>query len=936
MKRVGLALFFIFLSASLAAQTWTRMQGWGLDLSAIFWIDSQTGIAGGENLLIETKDGGQTWSEIPFKFEGNILAIHINSDSEGFAVGKNGLILKTSDGGESWKSEKITFSDNWNEVLFNGDNTWLLIGESGLVLRSRDFGGKWEDISPSPKKEIYGGEFINTDSLFLVGSQGLILRSWDQGDQYENQISGTTNNLFGVAFSSREVGYAVGENGIILKTQDFGETWTSLNSGLTKNLKEVAISTLDARIFTVVGEDAAALRSTNEGATFSIANLGAGNNRNLADLAYLPNSNVVWAVGETGYVISSTNAGASYTQRQAGQDIDFLEVDFKTDRYGLIGGEEGKLFVTSNFAQSLVSRPIPESSTIRGLSFWNGSFGYVSTESSKIYRTTNAGSTWLDVTPPESNVINGFYLFAPSVFYVAGNDGFVASSFNSGDSWNDLPTTDTEKDFKAVMFFDFVYGIAIGDGGEISFSTGGIQWSSMNSPTTENLNGLAKLDEFTAIVVGNKGTILKTEDKATSWRVIETEISEDLLSVDFFDNQYGFISGKNGLTLATKDGGETWQQIETGTSRDLHGISAGTPLIAYAVGDDGTIIRYNCTPPEGTLSEIQGPSETCLQSQTYQIEDSPIPGSTIVWRVDGGEIISGQGTSQIEVQWIDPGRKGVFVSRQNFCGTGETSYIEVIVSDLPPQTLQIEGQGATCINQTETYSLPYLEGVSYNWSAEGGEIISGQGTSSVEIRWNSAGFTEVIAIPQNSCGTNPPIKLPVQISALPEQPSEISGESIVPPGEFTYQIQVEAGLNYQWTIDGGGRILAGQGTESIRVLWEEEGEFVLSVAAQNACDFGPARTMPIQVSLITGLEPSPDLEGLKIYPNPSSGTLYIKAEFLDRWYQAELISSQGQALIQHEIPQGLKSLEFTDLKPGMYFIRLLGSQNTFVRKIVVH
>lgn len=936
MKRFGLAIFFVFLAASLPAQTWTRMQGWGLDLSTIFWIDNQRAVAGGENLLIETEDGGQTWKEIPYELEGKILAIRLDPNLQGFAVGEDGLILRTLDGGKNWDPKKISFSDNWKEVIFNGGDTWLLIGESGLVIRSSDFGENWEDISPSPRKALYGGDFINADSLFLVGDQGLILRSWDQGESFEAQSSSSSETLFGITFSSRNVGYAVGENGTALKTLDFGTTWTLLNTGVSKTLRKIMISPLDPRILTIVGDQASALRSTNEGATFSIANLGSGNERNLSDLAYIPNSNTVWAVGQTGYVISSTNAGATYSQRQAGLAINYLEVDFKTDRYGLIAGEDGQFFVTSNFAQSIVARPIPESSTIRGLSFWNGSFGYVGTESSKIYRSTNAGSTWLEVTPPESTIINGFYLFAPSVFYVAGNDGYIASSFNSGDSWNDLPTTETDQNLKAVMFFDFVSGIAVGEGGEISFSAGGIEWFSQDSPTGEDLNALAKLSDSIAVVVGNKGVILKTEDQAASWKVIETGISEDLLSVDFFDNQYGFISGKNGLTLVTKDGGETWEKIESGTSRDLHAISAGTPLIAYAVGDDGTILRYNCSPPEGSLSEIQGANETCLQIQNYRIEDSPISGSSIVWRVDGGEIISGQGTSQIEVQWIDPGKKGVFVSRQNFCGTGETSYIEVIVSDLPPQSIQIEGQGSVCANQIETYSLPNLEGVSYNWSAAGGEIISGQGSSTAEILWNTPGFTEVIAIPQNSCGTNPSIKLPVQVSAAPEQPSEIAGESIVPPGEFIYKIEGEEGLNYQWDLDGGGRILGGQGTEEVRIHWEEEGEFALTVAAQNSCDFGPERSLAIQVSFITGLEPSPDLKGLKIYPNPSSGNLYIEAEFLDRWYQAEIISSQGQTLIHQEIPQGLNSLEFTDLKPGLFFIRLLGHQDTFVRKIIVH
>ncbi|NVK48618.1 MAG: hypothetical protein HWE09_02540, partial [Cyclobacteriaceae bacterium] len=166
MKRFGLAIFFVFLAASLPAQTWTRMQGWGLDLSTIFWIDNQRAVAGGENLLIETEDGGQTWKEIPYELEGKILAIRLDPNLQGFAVGEDGLILRTLDGGKNWDPKKISFSDNWKEVIFNGGDTWLLIGESGLVIRSSDFGENWEDISPSPRKALYGGDFINADSLF--------------------------------------------------------------------------------------------------------------------------------------------------------------------------------------------------------------------------------------------------------------------------------------------------------------------------------------------------------------------------------------------------------------------------------------------------------------------------------------------------------------------------------------------------------------------------------------------------------------------------------------------------------------------------------------------------------------------------------------------------------------------------------------------------
>ncbi|MFC3416543.1 YCF48-related protein [Algoriphagus hitonicola] len=619
----------------------------------------------------------------------------------------------------------------------------------------------------------------------------------------------------------------------------------------------------------------------------------------------------------------------------AGVRNDFKAVDFKTDRYGFIGGENGAFFVTSNAGQSIISRPLPENSDVVGMNFWNNSYGFLTTASGKLLRTSNAGSAWIDLTPTFPESINGFYLFATSVIYASGNEGRVTSSFNSGGAWNTEIQSDTQNDLKEIMFFDFQFGIAVGENGQISYSDGGATWTTLPSLTEKNFNGLAKLDEMTAIVVGDDGSIFKTTDKALTWRQIEIQTDEDLLDVDFFGSEVGFISGKNGLTMQTGDGGETWVIIPSGTSRDLTGISAGNPLIAFAVGDDGTFLSYSCVPPTGGLSEITGVGTSCLNVERYSITDPVLEGSEILWRVDGGKILSGQGTNEVEIEWTDAGRNGVFVSRQNFCGTGETSYLEVIVNDIPGVSEQIGGEGSVCIEEEYTYTVSNQSGVDYDWTVSGGEIVNGQGTASVLVIWGETGDHSISVVPSNSCGEGSNLSKPILVKPQAETPGEISGEGITAPGEQIYEVIPVGENSYQWTIDGeGASIVEGQGTASVRVIWEREGEYTLSVRAQNSCGFSEASRLPVTVSFITSLEPEGDFP-LLVYPNPSSGQLFLESESLSKWNSVEIVNQLGQSIVSAPISSGQTLAVFQDLPKGILLVRLKGRTGVLIKKIVV-
>jgi len=935
MKKL-LPLFFFFFLVSMSAwtQTWTRMHSWGLDLESIHWINELQGVAVGEKLIIRTSDGGVTWEEVLQKFDVHFLDVVFINETIGIAIGKNGTVYVSSDRGITWaKKESGTQNDLLSITKVSGTQLFAT-GKNGEIISSSNSGSSWTKRLSSTTLDLNDIIFVNQDIAFIAAEGGTIFKSIDKGVTWKSSIIAPTRDLFGIAFSGELIGYVAGENGVFLNTVNGGETWTEMNSTATQTLRKVAFSPVDIRVIVAVGDAATIVRSANSGVTFSRLNLGATNFRTIKDIAFKPNSAVASSVGQDGYLLNTTNSGATWVQKFAGLRNKFTSVDFKNLNTGFIAGENGQFFVTSNGATTLVSRPIPESLLIQTIDFWNTAFGYSSSANGKIYRTGNSGTSWVPTFLPVNRSISGFYLFAPSVVYAAGNNGYITRSSDSGVTWDQAVISNTTENLKDVTFFDFVTGFAIGENGHISWSAGGNVWENIPKMTTKNLNALAKLDINRALIVGNAGVILKTEDKARTWRIIESGTSKNLNSIDFFDEKVGFIAGDEGLALVTLDGGETWTQSATGTLRNFSGVSAGTDSRAYFVGDDGTIISYNCIPPVGSLGEISGNPQSCVSNEVYRVSQTPVPGSEIIWRVDGGEIISGQGTNQIEVKWAIPGRNAVLVSRSNFCGSGETSALEVAVNSIPTTNALISGDGIGCVESSYDYTLPVFDGTTYTWTVTGGEISSGQGTNKVKIKWNQSGDQLIFVTQKNRCGTSEPIQKVVRITAAPAQPSEISGEEQTALGEQYYETERVAGLDYRWTVSGGARIISGQGSAKVLIKWEQEGDFELGVDAQNECGFGPKRKLSVNVNVITALEPNSKF-GLKLYPNPSFGSLTISSENLDAWSYLSVFNPVGQLIESQNINVGQTEISLSGLPRGILLIRLQGKNGSVTEKILV-
>lgn len=156
--------------------------------------------------------------------------------------------------------------------------------------------------------------------------------------------------------------------------------------------------------------------------------------------------------------------------------------------------------------------------------------------------------------------------------------------------------------------------------------------------------------------------------------------------------------------------------------------------------------------------EISGPTTVKENQANIAFSIPQVTEGSVTWEIPAGaSIVSGQGSSQILVNWgCQPGE--VAYALTGSCGSTYGSTLTVAL-----QTHSVIGQPSVTPNCTNrTYSITEIPGSSYTWSVPSdASIVSGQGTHVIEIDFGIAsGFISVEV--ENNCWTNT-FDLPVTI-----------------------------------------------------------------------------------------------------------------------------------------------------------------------------
>lgn len=319
-------------------------------------------------------------------------------------------------------------------------------------------------------------------------------------------------------------------------------------------------------------------------------------------------------------------------------------------------------------------------------------------------------------------------------------------------------------------------------------------------------------------------------------------------------------------TYTTQTGmtGYAWTVSAGGTITGGSGTNAITVLWTTT---GAKVVSVNYTNANGCTSIVPGTANVTVNPVTVPTigsNNDPCVGSTgnmyyteagmtnYAWTVSaGGTIVSGQGTSAINVTWTGVGAQTVTVNYSNSsgCPAPAPSVYNLFVNPLPSAAGSITGTNSLCAGTNGVaYSCgSIMNATSYTWTLPAGATIAtGAGTSNITVNFGATAVSgNVVVSGTNSCGngTSSPL-FAVTVNPLPIPAGTITGPASVCAGSagVAYSVAAITGATgYVWTVPAGATITSGATTRNIIVTFgTTPGNGIITVKGTNACGSGTA------------------------------------------------------------------------------------------------
>ena len=347
------------------------------------------------------------------------------------------------------------------------------------------------------------------------------------------------------------------------------------------------------------------------------------------------------------------------------------------------------------------------------------------------------------------------------------------------------------------------------------------------------LNGSTceKSSQVTVLKTGNgpsrpelQGDVISCENKTVNYNIVN--IASGVSKYNWFITNGTITSG-----VSTPSVSVAWGQSSTGKVcvNAENGCSVSdTTCLTIEVGKiPNTVI-------------ISGSATVCPASvATYNI--SPTIGNVnYQWTVPSGATIKkGQNTPTIDVDWGNSLGGQVCVTPSNYCGLATQSCFNVTVKNAPPDSTAIKSPATVCPNAIDTLSVAPDAGIiEYVWTApSNATIVSGQGTPSVIVRFNSGSEALFSLQIKNTCNLTKQMSRLVKIkSVLPDSLPILGNLTACSNDTSSFGVSGNSSIiSYLWSVPAGATIINGQGTMTIQVAWGIATGGKIGVELTNAC-----------------------------------------------------------------------------------------------------
>ncbi len=232
--------------------------------------------------------------------------------------------------------------------------------------------------------------------------------------------------------------------------------------------------------------------------------------------------------------------------------------------------------------------------------FTSGSTGYVAGQG--LQKTFDGGSSWTSKIDAANGSFYDMVHITPSKGYLVGTDFIEGLLFTTTNGWNTwavhtISTIVTEIRCIQRPSSTAMYAGAndYGSGNNTIFKStdDGNTWSELNF--TEDVYTLA----FTSSTNGYAGTttgIWRTTDGGSNWSLIKNT-SAAVNNIELKNNE-GFAVCNDGRIYKSTDNGVTWADMgQPAGNKILNDVFIVSATLAYAVGNNGTLLKYSTVLP---------------------------------------------------------------------------------------------------------------------------------------------------------------------------------------------------------------------------------------------------------------------------------------------------------------------------------------------------
>ena len=287
---------------------------------------------------------------------------------------------------------------------------------------------------PSGRTELLlGVTFLDGQTGFAVGgtretgTPAVLLRTEHGPAAWVAIDTQLQTRLYDVQFPTDRVGYAVGLHGAVLKTEDRGRTWKVMPSPGDVWLASVFFTS--AAVGYAVGgdRDGMLLLKTDDGAGswHSLADRVPQLNRprTLRDVRFY-DDRTGFTVGEEGGILTTTDAGLTWTVHSSGVDAWLRAISVVDDQHVFVGGK-GVVLRSSDGGRTWERRPSPGNEKINDLAFVGVKTGYATTMDGRLWWTADAGENWQRLFDNGGRALGGLARLGKSIGYAVGDAGTV-------------------------------------------------------------------------------------------------------------------------------------------------------------------------------------------------------------------------------------------------------------------------------------------------------------------------------------------------------------------------------------------------------------------------------------------------------------------------------------------------------------------------------